>query len=225
MTVPSEKWPLCFPELSKSSDPAISKLLKAARTITLQGEEFVFHTGAPCHRYLLSVEGTIRVQLTAESGRELTLYRVKSGGSCILTTSCLLGGEHYPAEGIAETNVTAFAIDRREFEQTLDESAEFRRFVFANFSKRLADVIRRIEAVTFTPIDTRLARVLLDCGASAQLSGITHQGLAVELGTAREVVSRHLKRFESRGWISLGRGQIEITDRASLIRVRDTDLK
>jgi len=216
-------WPACFPELTQSNDQAVKKLLEATHTVTVVAQESVFHMGAPCHSYLLSVDGTIRVQLTAESGREVTLYRVRSGDSCILTTSCLLSGEHYPAEGVAETDVTALVIGHREFQHALDESAGFRRFVFSNLSKRLTDVIRRMEAVTFTPIDKRLAEVLLDSRSSDSMTTITHQALAVELGTAREVVSRHLKRFESEGWITLGRGQIEITDPENLVRIRETD--
>ena len=217
------EWPSCFPELTQSNDQAIEQLLVAAHTVTVQAQEFVFHMGAPCHSYLLSVDGTLRVQLTAKSGREVTLYRVQPGGSCILTTSCLLSGERYPAEAIAETEVTALAIEHQGFQKSLDESADFRRFVFTNFSRRLADTIHRMEEITFTSIDKRLAGVLLDSETTESLANITHHALAVELGTAREVVSRHLKRFESNGWINLGRGEIEITDQENITRIRDTD--
>jgi CRP/FNR family transcriptional regulator len=219
----TNRWQSCFPELAKSNDPAIKNLMDSARIVTVPAQEYVCHMGATSENYLLALEGTVRVQLTAPSGREVTLYRVQPGGSCILTTSCLLSGEHFPAEAIAETNVTALTIDKQRFQQALDESAEFRRFVFANISKRLADIIRRMEAVTFTAIDKRLAGALIDSLASGRVSSITHQALAVELGTAREVISRHLKRFEADGLISLGRGRIEITDPEKLALVRDTD--
>lgn len=216
-------WQSSFPELAKSADPAIKKLMDSARTVTLRAQEFVYHMGANCNTYLLALNGTVRVQLTSESGREVTLYRVQPGGSCILTTSCLISGQHFPADAIAETNVTALAIDQQGFRQALDESADFRRFVFANISKRLTDVIRRMEAVTFTAIDKRLASALMEAQTSGRVSAITHQALAVELGTAREVISRHLKRFESKGLITLGRGHIEITDLARLALIRDSE--
>lgn len=216
-------WQSSFPELAKSTDPAIKKLMDSARTVTLRAQEFVYHMGANCNTYLLALNGTVRVQLTSESGREVTLYRVQPGGSCILTTSCLISGQHFPADAIAETNVTALAIDQQGFRQALDESADFRRFVFANISKRLTDVIRRMEAVTFTAIDKRLASALMEAQTSGRVSAITHQALAVELGTAREVISRHLKRFESKGLITLGRGHIEITDLARLALIRDSE--
>ena len=216
-------WQACFPELAESNDPALKRLMDSAQTVTVRAHEFVCRTGATCDNYLLALDGTVRVQLTAESGREVTLYRVRAGGSCILTTSCLLSGERFPAEAIAETDVTALVIDKQSFQKTLDASADFRRFVFANVSRRLGDVIRRMEAVSFTSIDKRLAGVLIDSQTSGSLSAITHQALAVELGTAREVVSRHLKQFESRGLIRLGRRRIEITDPEGLARIRDTD--
>ena len=224
MQDPGEEWPSCFPELAQSNDPSIERLLESAHRVTVKAQEFVFHMGAPCSAYLLSVNGTIRVQLIAENGRAVTLYRVRSGGSCILTTSCLLSGQHYPAEAIAETDVIALAIEHQGFQRTMDESAGFRRFVFTNFSRRLADTIHRVEEIAFTSIDKRLAGVLLDFQRSGSLSDITHQALAVELGTAREVVSRHLKRFETSGWIHLGRGEIKITDPEEISRIRDTDL-
>jgi CRP/FNR family transcriptional regulator len=140
------------------------------------------------------------------------LYRIGPGGSCILTTSCLLSREHYPAEAIAESDVEAVAIPVRSFQEALEHSQFFRQFVFDGFSSRLTNVIRKIEQIAFTAIDTRLAALLLEL-EDRGVGKITHQDVAVELGTAREVVSRHLKRFESEGWVKLGRGRITVTDR------------
>ena len=157
----------------------------------------------------------MRVQLTSANGREVTLYRIGSGGSCILTTSCLLSDENYPAEAIAESDVEALAIPAASFQSALESSKWFRRFVFDGFSTRLASVIQKFEQITFTAVEVRLAILLLDLEKNG-VATITHQDIAVELGTAREVVSRHLKRFESQGWVSLGRGHVLLTDRARL---------
>lgn len=216
MTDTQTLWPHC------SSD--VRQALDAAPRIKLAAGNYAFHSGASCDHYLLAIAGSLRIQLAAASGREVTLYRVKAGDSCILTTSCLISGEHYPAEAIAETDVTALAIERQQFQRLLDASASFRQLVFGNFSSRLADVIRRMEEVVFTPIDPRLAALLLDAGRSGSLQSITHQTIAVELGTAREVASRHLKRFEQQGLIHLGRGHITIADEAGLLRLRDESL-
>jgi CRP/FNR family transcriptional regulator len=104
------------------------------------------------------------------------------------------------------------AIPVRSFQEALEHSQFFRQFVFDGFSSRLTNVIRKIEQIAFTAIDTRLAALLLEL-EDRGVGKITHQDLAVELGTAREVVSRHLKRFESEGWVKLGRGRITVTDR------------
>jgi CRP/FNR family transcriptional regulator len=190
----------------------LDRLLENAKIVKLDHDRFVFHAGDLCQAFLILLDGEVRVQLTSESGREVTLYRIGPGGSCILTTSCLLSNENYPAEAIAESDIEAMAIPVSSFQSTLEESQWFRRFVFDGFSTRLTSVIQKIEQIAFTAIDVRLAGVLLELDRKG-VEKITHQDIAVELGTAREVVSRHLKRFESEGWVRLGRGQVSLVDR------------
>lgn len=204
-------WMPTFPALARSADNTVHRLLAGAHRVTLPADSWVFRAGAPCTSYLLATTGSIRVQLTGSTGREVTLYRVNGGHSCILTTACLLGGEDYPAEALTESTVTALSIDRAAFHSALEHSPDFCRFVFQSFSQRLADVIRRMDEVLFASIDARLAGCVIAAHRRGALGSMTHQDLAVELGTAREVVSRHLKRFEARGWLHLGRGQIVVT--------------
>lgn len=204
-----------MPELAGATIDVVNRLLANAQTVRLDQGRFVFHAGDACQSFLLLLNGEVRVQLTSEGGREVTLYRIGPGGSCILTTSCLLSNQHYPAEAIAESDVEAVAIPMSAFQEALESSQYFRQFVFDGFSTRLTNVIRKIEQIAFTAIDTRLAALLLD-QEKRGVEKVTHQELAVELGTAREVVSRHLKRFESEGWVRLGRGRITIADRKSL---------
>jgi CRP/FNR family transcriptional regulator len=183
----------------------------------------VFHAGDLCQTFLLLLEGDIRVQLTSASGREVTLYRISPGGSCILTTSCLLSQENYPAEAIAESDLVAAAIPGALFQEALNRSQRFRTFVFNGFATRLKNVISRIEEMAFTSIDARLGRALLEL-RNKQVEKVTHHDIAIELGTAREVVSRHLKRFADEGWVELGRGRITVVDSAALKRMIDSTL-
>lgn len=206
------------PALADFGDDLLQRLLDSAQVVRLDREKFVFHAGDFCGAFLILLDGKVRVQLTAANGREVTLYRIGTGGSCILTTSCLLGREHYPAEAIAESDIEALAIPAASFELALENSDAFRRYVFDGFSSRLTNVILRIEQIVFTSIDARLASALLRLD-DADREEVTHQEIAVELGTAREVVSRHLKRFEAEGWVRLGRGSIAVTDRARLSAV------
>jgi CRP/FNR family transcriptional regulator len=200
------------PEFLDADEAVLDQLLESAQIVKLDHDRFVFHAGDLCRAFLILLDGEVRVQLTSESGREVTLYRIAPGGSCILTTSCLLSDDHYPAEAIAESDVEALAIPVTSFQAALESSQWFRRFVFDGFSSRLTSVIRKVEQIAFTAIDVRLAGVLLELDKKG-IDKITHQDIAVELGTAREVVSRHLKRFESEGWVRLGRGQVSLVDR------------
>ena len=203
------------PGLADADEAILDRLLEKAQVVKLGHDRFVFHAGDLCQAFLILLDGEVRVQLTSANGREVTLYRIGPGGSCILTTSCLLSNEHYPAEAIAESDVEALAIPVASFQAALESSQWFRRFVFDGFSTRLTSVIQKIEQIAFTGIDVRLAGVLLELDRK-RVEKITHQDIAVELGTAREVVSRHLKRFESEGWVRLGRGQVSIVDRQKI---------
>ena len=191
------------------------ELLANAQTISVATGEIAFRKGDACKNFILVLDGCVRVQLSSEGGREVTLYRVRPGDTCALTTSCLVGKEDYPAEAIVEEDVTALMIPDSEFRQALLDSEVFRLFVFRGFSGRLCDIVSRMESVTLKTIDERLIGQLLK-GDSDLLSNITHQVLATEIGTAREVVSRKLRRFESDGLIRSSRGRIEILDREKL---------
>lgn len=201
----------------------MAELLESARLVRLEPGQFAFRSGDHCNAYFILVDGSVRVQLLSAEGREITLYRVRPGGTCVLTTSCLLGRQDYPAEAIAETAVETIVIPADFFQSALDRIPAFREQVFSGFSGRLTNMIDRISELAFTPIDARLASALLEMHRDGD-EHVTHQQLAVELGTAREVVSRHLKRFETRGWLRLGRGRISVTDVESLETVADAGL-
>lgn len=208
-----------FPAALRDVDDAhLERLLESGTPVRLEANQFVFRPGDACESFLILMDGRIRVQLISEEGKEVTLYRIGPGGSCVLTTSCLFSSDQYPAEAIAETDIEALAFSRSLFEETVEVSAQFRRFVFDGFSQRLAKVIGRMEELAFTSIDYRLAKALVDLHEREQTQ-VTHNELAVELGTAREVVSRHLKRMETRGLIALGRGQVTVLDLPELSRI------
>ncbi len=190
------------------AEAGLNSLMASAKLVELPTGQQIFYPGAVCEQYLLVLEGSVKAQIISESGREMLLYRVQSGQSCVLTTSCLLSGDHYPAEGVTESKVLAFSVSAHAFYRCMEQSAFFREFVFKNFSARLSGVIALLEDVTFTAIDTRLAKALL--AEERAVITLTHQELATQLGSAREVVSRHLKRFEVYGWVALQRGNITL---------------
>lgn len=213
-------WKQHYPCFAERGEPAIQRLKEAARLVRLSAGQTVFHPGSPCANYLLVVEGEVRVQMTTPGGREVLLYRVRPGNACILTTSCLLGGNGYPADGIAESPTLAFAVPEPEFRRALGQSEFFRGFVFADFAQRLASVIGRMEELMSGSIDPRLAKALL-AGADKGLVRKTHQELALETGSAREVVSRHLQRYQREGWVRLGRASVEVLNADALAGLID----
>ena len=208
-------WRNIFPDLA-AGDVASRAVMDAASPLALPADQPVFRAGSPCEHYVLVLAGSIRVQVIGEGGREAVLYRIQPGQSCVLTTCCILAGDAYPAEGFTEAPVRALAIAKPAFDRALESAPAFRRFVFASLGARIAEVIVRMEDVTFRPVARRLAAYLLARADRAGALAVTHQEIAVEVGTAREVVSRHLKRFEAAGLVRLGRSSVEISDLVGL---------
>jgi len=207
-----EAWLGRFPQLRELTDPAWRDVLQAARPVVIPPGTTVFRDGDGCQNYMFVIEGAVRVQKIAENGREIVLYRVQPGEACILTTSCLLSHERYPAEGVTESEVRAVSIPVSRFDAGIAGSEGFRKFVFSSYGKRISELIMLVEDVAFGRMDIRLGQYLLDSANGGREVVATHQVMASELGTAREVVSRQLKEFERRGWVGLGRGRIELTD-------------
>ena len=189
-----------------------AKLADAMRLISVQPGESLYQHGQACENYLLILSGSVRVQKLSEKGQVITLYHLVAGRACELTTTCLLGGKNYPAEAVAETAVQAVLIPKADFQEALARIPDFRNFVFSSIDKGMHELIGLVEDVSFGRVDARLARRLLQLAESAHPVEVTHQTLAEELGTAREVISRILKGFERQNWVRLHRGQVEIID-------------
>jgi len=204
-------WNKHFPQLMQMDDPAITRVIEKSRQLEIPENFQISAPGVVCDDYVLVIGGSVRVQIITEKGREVVLYHVSEGESCILTTSCLLSSTNFPAESYTVEATKVLALPASEFDLAISSSTTFRHFVFANFAHRLASVISRIEQLCSPSIDRDLASALIRLPKdSDQKITVTHQELANELGTAREVVSRHLKRFEQREMVILGRGTIQI---------------
>jgi len=200
-----------------SLDPSVREMLVNRSTvINVPKDTVIFGPGKSPENLLLLLEGAVRVQQLAENGREIVLYRVHAGESCVLTTACLLAYEDYSAEGIAETAVSAVAIPRPVFDDLMANSPQFRDFVFRAYSKRITDLFLVIEEIAFKRMDIRLAQKLLDLAGENGVVHATHQQMAAELGTAREVISRQLAEFQRREWVAQSRGEIRMLDRGAI---------
>lgn len=201
-----------FPRLAELRPEARGALLRAGQDVTIEAGTVVFEAGQACAHYPLIRSGSVRVHLMEADGHEIVLYRLGRGDTCILTTAALLGSEPYTAWAVTEARTQATAIPAALFSALMATEAAFRHFVFATYARRIADLMRTVSDVAFTRIQVRLARCLLDRADPAGRVGLTHEALAVELGTAREVVSRNLKLLERRGLVRLGQASVTITN-------------
>jgi CRP/FNR family transcriptional regulator len=197
------------PELSE-------ELGRHVRRVSLPTGSQVFRERDECMGFPIVLSGKVRVSKSLESGREVTLYEVADGESCVISTSCLLGSVPYGARGECLTDVDLAILPRDTFDRLVAEHRPFREEIFAIFGERLNQLMDLVEAVGFQRLDRRLAATLLGHG---QRLAQSHQDIATELGASRESVSRLLKQFELQGWVRLGRGEIEIVDAARLRKV------
>jgi CRP/FNR family transcriptional regulator, anaerobic regulatory protein len=199
-----------------SLEPAAREIVaRHGVAVRLQAGQQVFQPGQACTAFLIVTGGTVRVSTVTEAGRELLLYRVGAGETCVLTTACLLAEQEHDALASAETDCAALAIPKSAFDQLLAESPLFRKFVFTSYGDRLNGLIAMVQEVSLRQVDKRLARFLFERSKSGSIA-MTHQAIAVELGTVREVVSRLLKHFEAEGALHLERRLIHVTDPQAL---------
>lgn len=212
-----EKLLKMYPALIDLNADQLAALLRPEAILQLPENTELFAEHQPCGGFPLVLEGSIRVIKQAANGRELMLYRVEPGGSCIISSSCLLGKTQYNARGVTETAVQLLVLPVPLFSSLIIQKPAFRDFVFHLFSERIANLMELVEEVAFARLDQRLAKQLL-CRPD-NLLNVTHQQLANELGSVREIVSRLLKGFASQGLVSLSREQITILDRKKLTQL------
>lgn len=218
---PDTHWTHRFIGFSRLSDEVRQRLEQAARMRRFKAGRRVFGSGESPPGMLFLIEGTIRVHQQGDTGRDIVLYRVSGGESCVMTAACHFTYLHSYAEGLAETDVLAAEVPRAIFDDLVKQSPEFRDFVLSAYSQRLIDLFQVIDDVVFGRVDLRIAESLLRLADDACDVRVTHQSLADELGTAREVVSRQIGEFQKRGWVEQGRARVHLLDAAALQRFAD----
>ncbi|WP_339110028.1 Crp/Fnr family transcriptional regulator [Thioclava sp. GXIMD4216] len=219
MTIETTGWIEKFEGLRRLPEDIKSVLIAGSQVLSVPAGTEIFAPGQSADNLLLLLDGTVRVQQKSETGREVILYRVNAGESCVLTTACMLAFEDYAADGVAETDVTAVAIPRATFDDLAGRSSLFREFIFKAYSRRITDLFTLINDIVFQRMDVRLAQRLLELADATDTIRATHQQLANELGTAREVISRTLSEFHRRGWIEQARGEVHLTGKVGLERL------
>lgn len=188
----------------------LPECLPDANIVSMPEGARIFQPGDACSQFVYLLNGIVRVDLITKSGKPITLYRFGGGETCVMTTSCLLGGDDYCAAAYVEQPVRAATLPRTAFQEKLKTSEDFRQLVFSSFASRLAAMMTKIEEIASTPIDIRLAQRLIELGDGAAALHVTHDQLAADLGTAREVISRKLAQWEQLKLLERGRGRVEI---------------
>jgi len=208
-----------FPFLAQVAPALRAQVAQQAIVRTIPAGQTIFWEGDSCSHLALVLSGSVRVYKVGETGREITLYRIEARESCILTASCILSQAGFPALAVTESEVRALLVPATLLRAWVAQDEGWRDYVVGVLAQRLAMVIATVEEIAFRRVDARIADYLLLAAANGARVCVTHQAIALELGTAREVVSRILKDLERAGGIRLGRGEITILD-AEVLRMR-----
>ncbi len=206
-----------LPFLAGAPETIRQEAQQHARLQDIPAGEIICWEGDRCSHLAVILSGAVRVYKVGENGREITLYRIEANESCILTASCILSQTRFPAIAVVETDARAILFPAPILRGWVERSEVWRDYVFSLMSQRLAAVIETVEEVAFRRVDARIAELLARLAGTGPEIRTTHQDIAFELGTAREVVSRILKDFEREGILSLSRGAITIHNRPALL--------
>lgn len=177
----------------------------------------IFDEGDECSGVAFILNVSIRVTKVGKNGREIMLYQIKRGDSCILTISSILSSISFPATAIVEEDAEVIFLTSQQFKAMMSTNIGLQEYVFKLLSNRLLDIMMLVDEIIFHKVDERVIEYLLkNTQDSSETIKVTHEALAAQLGTAREVISRNLKGLEKEGSIKLLRGRIKVLDRMKL---------
>lgn len=207
-----------LPELAAIGDLTWQDALNVSQVVSFPAGTALVECGVSADKFIIVLQGVIKVYETCENGREISLYRVHSGQVCVLTLTRLLLHSNRCAQAVAEKDVRLLAMPPEYFERLLAKSEAFRHYLMTSMAHCITDVMQLTAQISFRHLDLRLVQLVRKLSAQTASNKIccTHQAIANELGTTREVVSRLLKDLERSGHIKLNRGSIEILDTEKL---------
>ena len=209
-----------IPFLQDTSSPLVQDFKRSAYHVSIPVGREIFVEGDYVDGIALLISGIVRVYKISETGREITLYRFGEGESCVITANAILNVQDFPAIAVVEQEANAVMIPAETFSNWIDQYVAWRRFVFNLNSQRLVSVMELVDAVTFQRMDRRLATFLLENSLIQNPIKMTHQKIANDLGSSREVISRLLEDFSARGIVRLDWGKIEILDPEELTEIQ-----
>ena len=207
-----------FPVWDKLT-PAQQEQLKGSATSRTAKKGTALHSGnTDCTGLLLVRQGQLRAFILSDEGREITLYRLFDRDICLFSASCMMKSIQFEVMIEAEKDTELWIIPAEIYQSIMQESAPVSNFTNEIMATRFSEVMWLMEQIMWKSFDKRLAAFLLEESTleETQVLKITHETIANHLGTAREVVTRMLRYFQSEGMVKLARGTVEITDAAAL---------
>jgi len=211
-------WLRQYPQLEALDDPAWRHALRQIEVMNVPAGTVVFRPGDPCASLLFLVEGRVRVYMSGDNGREIVLSHLKGGDLCVFTLTSLLRRSNYSAAAVTEVQTQAVCLPVADFREVFACSRGFQDFILTTMADRMHDTLFLLQEVAFERLEMRLACYLLrhSDGNENRAVEMTHQQVAYELGTTREMISRLLKEMEQRGCVTLKRKRIELADTRKL---------
>ena len=211
-----------FPVLGTLNDKARQSLFEAGQIVDLPQGQMLLQPNQQCQYIPLVLSGQLRVFKLSANGREMTLFRTGPGETCLMSIACRIRDEDFPAQAQVEEQATLFMLPQSVYHDILDQSPEWKDYLIITLYDHLTETMETLEAVAFDRTDRRLSAWLLEHSGNGKTRiSTTHEAIAVELGTVREVVSRLLGEFKGHGAVALGRGRIDILAPAFLKKMLD----
>jgi CRP/FNR family transcriptional regulator len=193
------------------------KIMAAGQITLLAKDQLLIQYHERCQYIPFVLSGILRIFKLSPNGREMTLYRIGPGETCLISIACQIKDEAFPALAQTDEDAQLFLLPVNIYHEVLEGKSAWKDFLITTLYDHLTVVIETLEAVAFDRTDRRLVLWLLDrTGKKPGILRYTHEAVAVELGTAREVVSRLLGELKNKGMVRLGRGRIEVIDPARL---------
>lgn len=212
-----------FPVFRKLNDSDRSSLYESAQVVALPVGQMLMQQNQHCQFIPLVLEGSLRVYTLSENGREMTLFRTLPGETCLMSIACQIKQHDFPALAQVEEDCRLMMVPAHDYHRILAENPAWKDFIILTLYDHLTDVMETLEAIAFSRTDKRLAEWLLSqMKQQGKTVRTTHESIAIELGTAREVVSRLLGELRNRGAVSLGRGRIHIINANILNQIVET---
>lgn len=200
-----------FPVLKSLAEKERLRIFSLGQMIVLPKEQMLMQQNEQCQFIPLIISGILRIFKLSSNGREMTLYRIGAGETCLVSIACQIKGDEFPALAQVEEKAQIFMLPTGIYHEILDCSLAWKDFLITSIYDHLTETMQTLEAVAFDRTDFRLIQwLLIQSGLKPGPIRTTHEAIAIELGSVREVISRLLGELKNKGAVTLGREKIEV---------------